>query len=198
MVAAEDARGRGRVVPGQKGCEGCHYNMLDKVLGFSALQLDLDAAPEGFLTLDLLASEDLLSAPVPSPFTPPGTEAQAAALGYLHANCGHCHNPWSKQSSLSMQFWLELDSLDSVETTPTHLTTVDQVNQAPQAPDLQPELRVVPQNPEASSVYWRMIQPAVYPDLPEGGVHMPLIGTSLTDEEGVQLVADWINSLAVP
>jgi hypothetical protein len=40
-----------------------------------------------------------------------------------------------------------------------------------------------------------MIQPPVYPALPDGGDHMPLIGTEVTHEAGVQLVADWIESL---
>jgi hypothetical protein len=47
-----------------------------------------------------------------------------------------------------------------------------------------------------SAVYWRMTQPITYPATPKGGTHMPLIATEVTDEAGLQLVADWINSLA--
>lgn len=195
LVAMENAKGTEHDVPGQKGCEGCHYNMADKSLGFTAIQLDRDDAPDGFVTLATLEDEGLLSDPIP-PTTIPGTPEQVAALGYIHANCGHCHNPYSKQSGLSMQLWLQVGALGSVETTDTYLTTVGIMNQAPQQPDLQPPVRVVPGNLDESAMYWRMIQPPVYPDTPEGGDHMPLIGTSIIDDEGVQLVADWINSLA--
>jgi hypothetical protein len=195
LVAVENARGTEHDIPGQKACDGCHFNMLDKALGFSALQLDRDDAPEGFVTLATLEGEGLLSAPVARPITLPGTDVDVAALGYMHANCGHCHNPWSKQSSLNLQFWLELDTLGSVETTETFVTTVGLTSQVPQPPAGQPEFRIVPGDLEGSSVHWRMVQPPVYPAMPEGGVHMPLIGTEVTDEAGVQAIADWIASL---
>jgi hypothetical protein len=38
--------------------------------------------------------------PVSSSFSVPGNEAERAALGYLHANCGFCHN----QTSDGVQF----------------------------------------------------------------------------------------------
>jgi hypothetical protein len=195
LISAENAKGTEHDVPGQKGCEGCHFNMADKALGFTALQLDQDDAPEGYVTLATLEEEGLLSEPIDRPIVVPGTPEQQAALGYIHANCGHCHNPYSKQSGLEMQLWLQLDALTSVEDTDTYLTTVGVMNQAPQQPDLQPPVRVVPGSLEESAMYWRMIQPPVYPTNPEGGDHMPLIGTEIIDDEGVQLVSDWILSL---
>jgi hypothetical protein len=194
LLVLENAKGTEHDVPGKKNCENCHYNMADKVLGFSGLQLDYEAE-EPFLDLQELEEMEILSAPLPGHFTLPGTEAQQAALGYMHANCGECHNPWSQKAGLNLQFWLELGSLGSVAETPSYLTTVGQPSQAPQPPEGQPESRVIPMDLDNSAVYWRMTQPATFPREPEGGIHMPLIGTELTDEEGVALVSDWINSL---
>lgn len=196
FISVENAKGTDHDVPGQRGCEGCHFNMLDKALGFTALQLDQADVPEGFVTLATLEAEGVLSDPIARPITVPGTPEQAAALGYIHANCGHCHNPYSKQAGLSMQLWLQLGALDSLEASDIYLSTVGVMNQAPQQPVAQPPVRVVPGSPEESAMYWRMVQPPVYPASPEGGDHMPLIGTEITHEEGVQLVADWIRSLS--
>lgn len=195
FLAAENAKGTEHDVPGQKSCEGCHLQMLDKVLGFSALQLDVEDAPEGFVTLETLEAEGALSDPIARPLTVPGTPEQAAALGYIHANCGHCHNPYSKQAGLNMQLWLTLGTLGTLESTDIYVSTVDVMNQAPQQPEQQPPVRVVPGSLEESAMHWRMIQPPVYPASPEGGDHMPLIGTEITDETGLELVSDWILSL---
>jgi hypothetical protein len=99
FISAENAKGTEHDVPGQKSCEGCHFNMADKALGFTALQLDRDDAPDGYVTLAVLEAEGLLSDPIARPITVPGTPEQAAALGYVHANCGHCHNPYAKQAT---------------------------------------------------------------------------------------------------
>lgn len=194
LIAAENAKGTPHDVPGQKTCESCHYNMEDQVLGFSGLQLDFDAE-EGFVDLGTLAREGLLTGPA-AVYTLPGTEEQQAALGYMHANCGACHNPNSKEANLELEFWLQLAKLGSVEETPTYVTTVGKTSLAEQPPEAQPLERVVPGDLENSAVYWRMTQPIDYPMNPKGGTHMPLIATEVTDDVGVQLVADWINSLA--
>src|SRR5690606_30965593 len=74
IIAMENAKGTNHDVPGRMACDGCHYNMRDKSLGFTALQLDRDDAPEGYVTLEMLESEGLLSDPVARPITLPGTE----------------------------------------------------------------------------------------------------------------------------
>ncbi|HEX2734185.1 MAG TPA: hypothetical protein VHM70_21395 [Polyangiaceae bacterium] len=194
-LVQENAKGTPHDVPGRKTCETCHYSMEDQILGFTALQLDFDSDP-GLVDLQTLTDEGLITTPIPSHYVLPGTDEQQQALGYMHANCGECHNPWSKEGSLAMQYWLELDKLGSVEETPTYLTTVGQMVQAPQPPVDQPPIRVIPQDLDNSAVYWRMIQEPTFPATPRGGTHMPLVATEITDDNGVQLVADWINSLS--
>ncbi len=168
--------------------------MADKVLGFSALQLDhVDEADSW--TLQVLLDEGWLSNPIATPITLPGTEEQQNALGYMHANCGQCHQPYSQQGGIELQYWLTLDALGSVQDTPTYKTTVGQINKAPDPPENQPPYRIAPKDLTQSSVYWRMTQPPTYPDTEMGGVHMPLIGTAITDDAGVALVEAFINSL---
>ncbi len=194
LVLSENAKGTEHDVPGRAACETCHGGMWDRVLGFTALQLSHPAQP-GFMTLDELVARELVSVPPPAPIDLPGTPEQADALGYLHANCGHCHNPNSKQANLGMELWQKSGQLGSVEETTAYLTNVGLDTQSSQKPLDEPPVRVVPGDPEQSAVYWRMVQPPVFPGMPEGGVHMPLIGTEITDDLGVQLVEDWILSL---
>ena len=61
------------------------------VLGFSAVQLAEPTEPDS-LNLDELVRLGLVSdVPAVTPRVP-GNETEQAALGYLHANCSHCHN----------------------------------------------------------------------------------------------------------
>jgi hypothetical protein len=80
-----------------------------------------------------LSETGLIPAP-PRPLELPGSELDQQALGYLHANCSHCHNsdrPERKGARCydpqrSFDFALRLDSLESVEQTPG-FKTVSQV-----------------------------------------------------------------------
>ena len=62
----ERAGGTPHDVPAAGDCAACHGGARGQVLGYAAVQLE--------------------------PATPPGNVLERAALGYLHANCGHCHN----------------------------------------------------------------------------------------------------------
>ncbi len=88
---AIDALDTSHDVPAANECAACHGGRSSHVLGFSALQLAQPAAPPA-VDLDQLASLGLLThAPTEEPQVP-GSETDQAALGYLHANCSHCHN----------------------------------------------------------------------------------------------------------
>ncbi len=65
-----------------------------------------------------------------SPHFPlPGTAEEQAALGYLHANCGHCHNSESSLipsgQALELRCGLETIHLDTVDECSPTSTTVD-------------------------------------------------------------------------
>src|SRR4051812_29484184 len=76
-----------------KVCNKCHGGGADHLLGIEAVSLALPTA-QG-VTLTSLAADGSLSAP-PSKTTialpEDSTGKAAAALGYLHANCGSCHS----------------------------------------------------------------------------------------------------------
>lgn len=61
-----NARNTGHDIPGAGECLACHGGRQSFILGYSQIQL---------------ATEP-----------PPGDDRAVAALGYLHANCSHCHN----------------------------------------------------------------------------------------------------------
>jgi hypothetical protein len=106
VVAVADAPGGRYAVPSRNDCRACHEGPAVPVLGFTALQLSPDrdplaphADPQGAARADLktLAARGVLRGLPPDVLaTPPRIEARTptarAALGYLHGNCGHCHN----------------------------------------------------------------------------------------------------------
>lgn len=84
-----DAPGGRYPILSHDDCRNCHAGARSAVLGFSALQLG-DALPA------LLARGLIRNAPTAWRSAPPriagSSEAERAALGYLHGNCGHCHH----------------------------------------------------------------------------------------------------------
>ena len=77
-------------------------------------------------------SAGLLSAPPPRELALPGDEIERAALGYLHANCSHCHNqdrPPSQGGRCfdprnGLDFFLSADHLGTTAETATYRTVV--------------------------------------------------------------------------
>lgn len=89
---ASNVLGTEHDVPAAAECLACHGGRKSFALGFSALQLAYSATP-GRLDLDGLVREGLLTrAPERTHIELPGDATAQAALGYVHANCGHCHN----------------------------------------------------------------------------------------------------------
>ncbi len=87
----DDARGTPHDVPPARKCMGCHGGTPSRVLGFSAIQLAREASDDP-MSLPRLVREGRLTRPPPTSLRVPGDSATQQALGYLHANCSHCHN----------------------------------------------------------------------------------------------------------
>lgn len=181
-----NASGTPHDVPDTKTCGECHSNVYDRVLGFSALQLSHTFEGPNLMQL---ATQGKLTHPPTAPFALPGSEAQQNALGYMHANCGTCHNPNSQHAALNMEFWLTGPSLARVEDTTTYTTTVGKETQSMEKPVGDVGVRLTPKDPDKSAIMQRMTLPI--------GVksHMPQIATEITDEQGVALVRAFIQSL---
>lgn len=102
-------------VPSQADCVACHEAAPTPLLGFGALQLSADRdplaphatpAPAGSLLPDLAARGWLSGLPAELLATPPRIAGrrpeERAALGWLHGNCGHCHNDRGPLASLGL------------------------------------------------------------------------------------------------
>ena len=76
-------------IPGTGTCKYCHGALPAHVLGIGTVQSSHE--PGGLSLAELVAADRLTAAPA-APYVVPGNAVEQAALGYLHANCGHCHN----------------------------------------------------------------------------------------------------------
>jgi hypothetical protein len=175
-----DASGTTHDIPAQDKCMSCHGNMRDTLLGVTAIQL---SHGQPGVTITDLITEKRLTNPPAAPFQLPGDARAQDALGYLHANCGHCHNPGSVVSvSHSLDLWESTQSLDTVEHTVGYMTTVLQNNAAI------PDLHIIePGRPDLSELYYRISR--------RDSMQMPPIGTELVDPDGMAKVKAWIESL---
>jgi hypothetical protein len=191
------------VVPRSTECIQCHGGETSRLLGFSAVQLSHDGPG---LTLTDLADLGLLSDPPPDgqTFAVPGTPIERNAIGYLHANCGHCHSPASGQngceSLTGFQSRVLPEDVGSVEATSVYETGVgrplvfwlgDMRGNFTDITD-----RIVPGDPLGSAVWYRM-SVREFGELPPFNDHqqMPFSFTNEVDEEGLVAVELWINSL---
>jgi hypothetical protein len=135
------------------------------------------------VTLSKLITEGVLTVPPAGDFTIPGPAVAETALGYLHANCGHCHNPLSAvAASVSMTLLESTKQLDTLENTTGYSTTVLQQNSfLPQFHIIEPGL------PDQSELFYRISR--------RGQGQMPPIATEIVDDAGVAAVRAFIESL---
>ncbi|MDB4973131.1 MAG: hypothetical protein JWN48_1472 [Myxococcaceae bacterium] len=160
-------------VPSVKQCGTCHNGEPGRVLGISAVQSVAVVSP-------------LLKLPVEKPYRVPGSETEARALGYLHANCGHCHNP-SGSARPDTDLILRLSTADqTVAETTTYRSSVGVALQSFQGSTL--TLRVAAGQPEQSGLYFRMSQRGPR-------TQMPPIATEAVDEVGLAAVSSFIAGL---
>lgn len=171
---ATNVRGTEHDVPSQAQCQNCHQGGGDFVLGVGAVQLDRAVFAEW-------VADDVLPADA-EPADVPGDATEQAALGYLHANCGHCHSsnhPVSRTRGLRL--WLPVGITDAAEA-PAWQTSagVEAFHDVGGSAVL-----VVPGDAEASQLFLRMGV--------RGDVQMPPLGTERVDEAGLAAVGAWID-----
>jgi hypothetical protein len=166
---AMNLRGTQHDAPSADLCWRCHIGEQGRALGFQALQLG-----------------DVSGLPLSSP-PPAGTQFAAPdpAQGYLHANCGHCHNPsgdaWPNSSMV-----LRLDVAEKT-------ASATKIVQTTVGVDLQQWLghgytkRIVAGDPTSSGLWARMNQRG-------SNLQMPPIATEFVDTSGVELLRTWIQS----
>jgi hypothetical protein len=186
-----DADGTQHDIPSRIQCRTCHENLSSRILGFGAIQLDHAAAPGEIAIDDLSAMHWVvpeLSGSAPH-YPLPGTGSAKDAIGYLHANCGHCHNPDSKvytDQGINMELRLTVATLGALSTTPVYQTAVDHDAMSPINGHTK---RIVSGDPQASILIDR------FEADPMGSLHMPLLGSEVMDPTADATLRDWITNI---
>ncbi|HKU45078.1 MAG TPA: hypothetical protein VJR89_43260, partial [Polyangiales bacterium] len=173
-------------VPRQKACPVCHRGEPGAVLGFSAVQLSASGR------LEDAVRQRLLSDPPEHGFELPGGFLDKVALGTLHANCGHCHAEAGMADFMHLRFLPE-EAGKPVEELEAYRTTVG-VELSDEWENRPPEFlyRIVPGDPDASSIAYRMGQRGDDELVPD---QMPPLATRKVDRNGLAAVRAWIESL---
>lgn len=172
-------------VPDAETCWTCHLGEPSRILGFSAVQL---SKPEGAVTLASIAADGWLTDPPPPDvqYPAPGDATVSAALGYLHANCAHCHNPrGASWPDTSMNLRLEIEAV-TPELTATYQTTLNVPVDRWMVPPY--GMRVTPGDSSLSALVARMSARGSMDE-------MPPLATELVDTAGIGWVAAWIDGL---
>jgi hypothetical protein len=176
-------------IPARSQCLECHSRGGDRVLGFEALQLSSDRDPmsekpaPGMLNLRTLQEEGLLSHPyAKQPRIVAGSPTARAALGYLHGNCGSCHNPRGSANNTTIRFHYPIETGDESQA-PALKTSLNEDADSPPG-----WIRLVPGHPEKSAVLHRMQQL-------DPALRMPRIGSKRLDEQGIRLIERWIRGI---
>lgn len=179
------------IVPNMNHCKACHRGYgTTAPLGPTARQLNRDVVVEGE-TLNQLVYWARLGILQGEP--QPEEAMQLAAwddpnsgplgervLGYFDVNCAHCHNPAGLASGTRLDLRHTQDDLlrRGVMHRPTAAGNAARGRY----------FAIVPGNPEASFLLYRL--KATAPD-----VRMPEVGRTIPHDEGVALIAEWIASL---
>jgi hypothetical protein len=190
-------------IPDRSKCRICHQSSRNPsvILGFQAMQLDY-AASEALFDLDNLVQLDLLTVEptggsASTAYFPleaeSGTPVIEPAVGYLHGNCGGCHNPHSDvvtNNNVDVELRLVTAAANRATwaTTPTYTTAVNQTASLGSA-----GTHIVKGGDTAqSAIHNRM-------DIDTGGIAMPPQNTRETrDTAAITAVDAWINSLPAP
>jgi len=194
-LAVQDAPGGTYPIPSRDDCLGCHDAAAVPVLGVSALQLSPDRdrlAPHAespqaeSVNVQVLHERGLLrNLPLRLLEKPPRIAASSpgarAALGYLHGNCGHCHNDDGPLAALDLAL---LQPAAASEDGPARtLATLRGYASEFRLPGI--DTRVVPGAHASSMLLARMRSRNPL-------VQMPPLGTRVSDAAANALIERWI------
>jgi hypothetical protein len=184
---ANNINGTEHDVPDLAKCQACHMNGVapspGKINGFQAIQLSKTGAG---VNIGWLADNGYLSKPPPKGvmYPIPGNATESAALGYVHANCGHCHQPKWEFFALTNQ--VLRTTIDN--TTVADSNVVKSTVYAPTTSFKGAPYRIVPGDSLHSAIAIRMGHRG-------DAEQMPPIATKVVDDTGWTAVKTWIDSL---
>ena len=178
-----NANGTTHDIPPLGACAGCHDVLRERVLGFSAIQLSMSP---GDLTLEKLKAQGRLTAPPIGTFAPPGNATEQEALGYLHSNCGNCHNTDDGVKFVTPFSYRLLVGDSTVAQTGSYQSNVKVPLDAFQHQGI--TMRIAPGDLDASAVSYRMSVRGFQDQ-------MPPVATKVPDAIGQNAVNAWIAAL---
>ncbi|MDE0768024.1 MAG: PQQ-dependent sugar dehydrogenase [Opitutaceae bacterium] len=160
-------------------CIRCHGSNFNRPLAFFPGQMNREGQLQRFKNLGIV-DEVFVEMAKAQPLVDPSNASESIELrarSWLHSNCAHCHKV-SGGSGLTAQMnaAVPTDKLELVGFPPNRGYF-----------GLEGASQIDPGNPYRSILYYRVAT--------KGAGHMPMIGAKTLDQEGVQLVHDWIRSL---
>jgi hypothetical protein len=191
-TGVQNVNGTSHDIPGvANGCVNCHGKLSERVLGFGAIQLSHGGAG---VTMASLSTAGALVVPNAAGYTVPGTPTEQAALGYLHANCGNCHN-----DTINGLIFPFMDSRikagdATVADTAVYTTIVNETVDFFVGYGC--DHRIAGQDIADSCVRQRMN--ARGDDITPNLQQMPPLGTDLQDAAGLAMIDAWIGTLPPP
>ena len=168
-LGQQNLRGTMHDAPAADDCWHCHVGERGHILGFSAEQLPPALLPA-----------------LPLSVPPSGTYgAPDPAQGYLHANCGHCHNPEGAA-------WPDSHMVLRLGVAETDARTTQLVKSTVNVP-LEQWIgrgftdRIVAGDPDQSAIVYRMSQRT-------HNVQMPPLATEVVDDAGLAMIKAWVQA----
>ena len=189
-------------IPATNVCSQCHNGSPDTVLGIDFVGLATSGA-QGVTVSTLEAQNAFTQNPPSTTLAIPedSTGKAAAALGWLHVNCGiGCHNANSGAGASQTQLYLKLvageilmadGGVGPVSGLDTYTTAVGKP--AIQLPNGMPAERIDPGHADESLV--SILAGTRCVDAGVGCIQMPPIVSHIPDDAGLALVNAWINAL---
>ncbi|CAN5717918.1 hypothetical protein BH11MYX1_BH11MYX1_26530 [soil metagenome] len=208
-AGVQNANGTQHDIPSQFACRGCHENFAPtRVLGFGAIELDHPAGMPGnaddttlasLVAAGTLTANPAAPASVGAPSYPiQGTEVQKAGLGYVFANCSHCHNPASSvYFNVPMALRMTVATVGNKATSLPYLTAVDHYAHQPTGlvapncttPNNMPAECIIDSgDPMNSDLIKHFIAD------PASNLHMPQLGSEMMDPDGLAILNAWISN----
>jgi mono/diheme cytochrome c family protein len=185
-------------VPSEPDCRACHEGAAVPVLGVSMLQLSPDRDPlaphaepsrADDIDLSVLRKSGLLrNLPAALRDVAPRIQAPSpvsrAALGYLHGNCGHCHNDNGSPAPVDLVLAQKAGANEtSYERTMALLVGVQSRYRAPGIGARAPLIDAGHHETSVLAARIRSRDPRM---------QMPPLGTQVIDREALALIERWI------
>jgi mono/diheme cytochrome c family protein len=196
ILETQNVNGTTHDIPSLSECGKCHDSLQRHVLGFGAMELNHNMPG---VNINTLVDAGLLTAnPALADLEIPGDATAQAALGYLHGNCGNCHNntPGPNAADVPPMYLRVLVGTKTVQATDTYTTAVNQL-----ATDFMVSFvdggtsaayRIAGGDPAQSVIIYTMNQRN------NSRYEMPPVASNFVDDAGVAAISKWIATLPPP